>query len=91
MQGHRVPDDSFPERPGEYAKVFGGEWVVQTPDGAIFHLASEASPDSRGKHHEVEEHEDGTISVVERPGNSNSIQSPKGWHGYIERGVWKAC
>lgn len=89
MQGARVADDHLPERPGEYASVFGGEWVVCAPDGAIFHLASEASPDGNGKHHEVEEHEDGTISVLPRPNNSNSILSPQGWHGYLRRGVWE--
>jgi hypothetical protein len=88
--GTRLPDDTFPEEPGAYSKVFGGEWVVSTPDGCIFHLASERRPDRNGKHHEVEEHEDGSISVLPRPGNSNSILSPKGWHGYLERGVWRA-
>jgi hypothetical protein len=39
--------------------------------------------------HDVDEHDDGTITVEPKPGNSNSILCPLcRWHGYIERGVW---
>lgn len=90
MQGRRLPDREFPEQPGDYALVTG-DWVVQAPDGSVFMLASESKPDSKGRHHEVEVHGDGTISVLPQPGNSNSVMSPAGWHGYIRRGVWEHC
>jgi hypothetical protein len=89
-QGRRIPDDEFPEEPGDYGKV-GDGWVVCTPDGSRFHLATALHPDGAGKHHEVEEHDDGTVSVLPRPNNSNSILSPKGWHGYLRHGVWESC
>jgi hypothetical protein len=41
--------------------------------------------------HEIEEHEDGAITVEAKPSNSNSILCPFcGWHGYIEHGVWRS-
>ena len=33
--------------------------------------------------HEVEEHDDGTITV------SPSIVTSDGWHGWLDRGVWR--
>lgn len=99
-QGRRVHDDvsPFELQPGEYMKrrtTNGKEswemWYVRAPDGsAPFFLANEHQRDSNGKAHEVEEHEDGTITVQPRPNNSNSILSPSGWHGYIYRGVWRS-
>jgi hypothetical protein len=83
----RVEDEAYPENPGDYGLV-NGEWCVCAPDGGRFMLASVAHPDQAGNHHEVEVHDDGTISVMPRPGNSNSILSPRGWHGYIDRGEW---
>lgn len=40
----------------------------------------------------VQEHEDGTVSVgPTAPGEAYSIwiNKPDGWHGFLERGVWK--
>ena len=61
-------------------------WAVKPPCGHRFEIGDPAwSP-----HHDVEKHDDGAISVVPRPGNSNSILCPTcGWHGYIEHGVWR--
>ena len=40
--------------------------------------------------HDVDEHDDGTITIEAKPTNSNSILCPFcGWHGYIDRGVWR--
>lgn len=100
--GRRIPDDQWffwqaegKIQPGDYGKVSDDPptssrwtWFVKAPDGVVFQLASPQRPDAAGRHHEVEEHEDGTITVEPRPGNSNSILSPCGWHGYIHRGVW---
>jgi hypothetical protein len=51
------------------------EWCIRDPQGDVGQL---------GKH-EVTEHEDGTITV------SPSILNPGqgGWHGFLERGVWR--
>lgn len=53
-------------------------WHCVTPNGRLGNL--------RG--HQVTEHDDGTITVqpsilVQRPGTDD------GWHGYLERGVWR--
>lgn len=94
-----MPDDEWFSQqadglitPGDYGKIIDAgrvTWFVCTPDGARFMLASPHSPDSAGRSHEVEEHDDGTITIEPRPGNSNSILSPQGWHGWLYRGVWR--
>ncbi len=59
-----------------------GIWICRTPPNAV---GRSYSGDLR--RHNVLEHEDGTISV------SPSIQvddgEGHGWHGYLERGVWR--
>ncbi len=77
---------------GDYGRVFrqgtGWVWMVCTPSGHVGDLS----------HHEVVEHEDGTITA------SPSLQvsgrqtvRPRGeepnptWHGFLERGVWRSC
>lgn len=56
-----------------------GHWYARTPTGLLANLSA----------HAVEEHDDGTITV------SPSILVDRGklteWHGYIERGFWRAC
>lgn len=98
MRGRRLPDNQPPENPGEYAfwmvqhpgfPVRYPYWMVVTPDGCRFMLHNENFLDSNGRYHQVEEHPDGTISVMPKPENFNSIMSPKGWHGYIDHGVWQ--
>jgi hypothetical protein len=68
-----------------------------SPNGLIGRLATQAEPDGKGRHHEVEEHEDGSISVIPRPNNSNSImvhgydgERMCEWHGFIRHGVWES-
>jgi hypothetical protein len=102
-------------RPGQYVKrrlsTDYGEfdaWWYCTPNGLLGRLSAPedlAAGKSNGAHH-VEEHDDGTISVLPQPGNSNSILCmgwPLGaparaegqplwtWHGYIRHGVWEEC
>lgn len=70
--------------PGDYFKDEAGEWRGMTPNGIRVWL----------KNHHVEEHADGTITVVGGSWGSNSILAqggPKTWHGFIERGVWRSC
>lgn len=83
-------------------------WWYCSPNGLIGRLSMSedvALGVVSGCHH-VEEHEDGTISVLPQPGNSNSIfvegwphdaglrargEPLKFWHGYIRHGVWEPC
>lgn len=76
-----VPADG--ERPAWW------RWWVCLPDGGTTPLAHPEHTDSHGRHHEVLEHCDGSISVLPYEHNSNSILSPRGWHGYIRHGVWQ--
>jgi hypothetical protein len=69
-------------RPGDYCKVpdgidprESGCWYLVDPTGG----AGAALPSV----HAVVEHEDGTITC------SPSLVMPSGWHGFLERGVWR--
>ncbi len=112
MQGHRRPGIIAPHElePGDYVRRLVTvddrtypAWWVCTPNGLLGRLSM---PEDTPNCHHVEEHEDGTISVLPQPGNSNSIlvtgwpldggtraegEPRKSWHGYIRRGVWEAC
>lgn len=93
LKGRHLPDMHAPElwpdemRQGDYWKL-----VQPLPDGWEDHwcAAIPGGPVGRLPLHDVEEHEDGTITV--RPGgfdgaNSNSIPG-RHFHGWIGRGVW---
>jgi hypothetical protein len=92
MQGKRIenPDNGLAD-PGEYWKDVDGTWYGITPNGLYGWF----------RNHHVEEHEDGTISVLPGGGgSSNSILCSNGttkprykkqWHGYIRDGVWEEC
>jgi hypothetical protein len=99
MQGRRIPN---PEpalcEPGDYYKDDkDGSWHGQTPNGLYcWHGQTPNGLYCWLKNHHVEEHEDGTITVVAGPWGSNSILASNGtgnksWHGYIRRGVWEEC
>ncbi len=71
--------------PGSYYKSKDG-WRGRTPNGLFMWI----------KNHHVEEHDDGTITVVAGPWGSNSIlvgndTGNQSWHGYIKHGVWEEC
>jgi hypothetical protein len=79
-QGKRRPDDTEPhelER-GEYSLTAGGNAVwLMSPEGKAGHVHTPVWL--------IVEEADGTITV------NPSIwwDSPTGWHGYLERGVWR--
>ena len=80
MQGKRIADGIWPKIPGEYSKFPHGEFMVMLPNGITGCIRT----------HKIEEHEDGTITV------SPSILFEKdniqpGWHGYLEKGIWREC
>ena len=76
MQGRRRPDgtDVSELEAGDYVKR-GSIWWVCLPNGV---------PGRLNDGWTVEEHEDETITV------SPSIDDPGGWHGFLERGVWRS-
>lgn len=94
MQGTRLPDavfgvpgpgwDAFNGKTqsaaGSYIKVdYDGrlEWWIVDPNGRVGRLTT----------HTVEEHEDGTITVTP----SILDKTPGGYHGWLERGVWRSA
>jgi hypothetical protein len=65
-----------------------GLWWCITPNGEVGTL---------GKH-EITEHEDGTItvspSILIYPHSyldNGEIKDSPGWHGFLERGMWRTC
>lgn len=89
MQGRRVYPESLERgvldsEPGDYFRDETGDWRGKTPNALDVWL----------KNHHVEEHGDGTISVIAGPWGSNSIlasNSARSWHGYVEQGFWRTC
>lgn len=89
IAGHRVENhDAFWASPAVWWKwhLDGGTcWMVRPPCGHHF-MIGRADWNPR---HEIDEHDDGAITVEPKPTNSNSILCPEcGWHGYIHHGVW---
>ena len=102
MTGHRLPDGQFPEREGDYSKVVidgAVRWFNWPPGcpwpGMLRPYEQEGRP-----FHEVEEHDDGTItvkaSILMREASAPAVMNGGGgivafggWHGYLERGVWR--
>jgi hypothetical protein len=81
----RRREDSFDDRPeftwdevspGDYWKRRDGSWYLQAPSGE--HGAANAR-------WTITEHEDGTITVSP----SLFFNTPRGWHGFLEKGVWR--
>lgn len=84
MIGRRTEVSPHLYEPGDYGR-WGANWYALAPGTGDF-LANLGDGE---KHHKVTEHEDGTItaspSILVGDGKGNS------WHGYLERGVWRAC
>lgn len=88
--GRRInsTDDRIPcEQDGDYGRDGHGRWFGWVPgigDIAPLHL------NAPSKAWNIEEHEDGTISVtpsILRYG----VDGKELWHGYLTRGVWRTC
>lgn len=84
LRGERVEYSGAGElpAPGAYWKS-GDIWYARTPAGLLGNLAN----------HAVTEHDDGTITVspsilISAPHRSFG---PTSWHGFLERGIWRAC
>ncbi len=96
IQGRRLSDAVFgkpgagwsewkKQEPGSYLKVCSTDdpgavsqqsvWHVTLPSGIQFTL---------GANHMVTEHRDGTITA-----SPPMYDAPNGWHGFLERGIWR--
>jgi len=64
---------------GAYGSRNGKDWYGTTPNGLLGCLTA----------HTITEHEDGTITVS--PSILVMTSGQLGWHGYLERGVWREC
>jgi hypothetical protein len=79
-QGRRVyldEDGLLTLAEGDYGREANGRWVVRPP----------GQPAGELFEHQVEEHEDGTITVS--PSIMLRLGTGRNWHGYLERGVWR--
>jgi len=85
MQGKRVEwDGESILKEGEYAKAPSGTWFCCTPGNHMGSLGA----------HSVVEHEDRTITVspsilITATNSKNNRQEL--WHGFLEKGIWRAC
>ena len=82
MTGRRIyPDGDGNLRlaEGDYGKDGRGVWVCRPPGSHAGGLPN----------HTITEHEDGTITVS--PSILFNEPGAPGWHGYLERGVWRGC
>ncbi len=83
MMGRRVYPKStergvLDSEAGDYFKGDDGFWYAKTPNGLNANLSA----------HQIEEHEDKTVSVQPSILVNNSSAT---WHGFLTRGVWREC
>jgi hypothetical protein len=94
VQGRRVPDSDIIKfgdwEPGCYGRVHfdddfdkGWLWFCIPPNGVAAGVGGLSK-------HTITEHEDGTITVSPSILVHPAADAP-GWHGYLERGVWREC
>lgn len=86
-----------PAHLGTYLKVTSAagntRWYVCDPFGHIGSLSADDAPDADGKRWEIEEHEDGSITVnhsIWDQANYGELDHHPGvgYHGHLQRGVW---
>jgi hypothetical protein len=87
--GRRRPDgtDTADLLPGDYCRR-GTMWWVCLPTGVVGHLDAVRWA--------IVEHDDGTLSAGDPRGatitvNPSIHDAPAGWHGHLQRGVWREC
>lgn len=85
VEGTRLPDGHHEVMPaGSYGRNAHGAWEACTPNGRRGVLDV----------HTVEEHDDGTITVdpsirVDPILTPDDTVFRAGWHGFLEKGVWR--
>lgn len=80
MNGRRRPDDTKPW------DLEAGDYMLQ--DGYVWVCLPSGSGPARLKGWDHTVHEDGTITVTP---SILDVGHPDGWHGFLERGVWRSC
>jgi hypothetical protein len=87
VNGIRLKDGRHETMPaGSYGRDEHGRWESCSPNGRRGLLCD----------HTVEEHADGTITVapsiqIDPLHFADGRLRRAGWHGYLERGVWREC
>lgn len=86
MTGRRRPDETklWELEAGDYCQ-HGGAWYVCLPSGVG---PCKLTGHGRDDDWTVAAHDDGTITVSP---SIHDVGTPNGWHGYLERGVWREC
>lgn len=81
MKGVRRPDETGPWdlEAGEYYLYKGAPWV-RLPDGVGPCNLRDWSPVW---------HEDGTLTLSPSILDGDPKKEGRGWHGYLERGIWR--
>lgn len=80
VTGRRLPDGDHgvaDAQPGDYWKGSHGMFEARAPSGEFGLIRT----------HRVIEHDDRTITVSP----SLVFHGADGWHGWLERGIWRAC
>ena len=91
MEGKRLPDAVFGEEgPGweawDHGRAAPGSYMLVDYDGRReLYIVDPAGKIGRILTHTITVHEDETVTV------SPSILDPQGWHGWLERGVWRSA
>jgi hypothetical protein len=92
-QGRRLPDDaSIAELEASDYLLRDGRRMVWLclPNGAVANLPVNEGSATDARTWGLEEHADGTVtlspSILLHP---SPPADPVGWHGYLERGVWR--
>ena len=94
MQGRRLPDGSSIEdvgEPSEYLLLPGRKaiWCV-LPNGIVNRIpVSETGPTDEPMAWGMVEHEDGSLTLSPSINLHPTPGMHDGWHGFLERGVWR--
>lgn len=77
------------QQPGDYCGPIMG---FSGDKPAVFFLLPEGGPalhHVQSPPHTFKEEDDGTLTISASILAHPSIMNPKGWHGYLERGIWR--
>ncbi len=84
MQGQRNDDAELLDiAPGGYAKLPSGDWFLCAPNGVFGTISPHI--------HTITEHDDGTITVSPSILYHPDANDAHGWHGFLERGIWRTA
>jgi hypothetical protein len=78
---HSIKDDWSDLIEGSYCKLPNGDWAIYSPGGTFGTISPTV--------HTIVEHEDGTITVSPSILFKHGRKKTEGWHGYLEKGIWR--